>query len=203
MLILLYFLLSVHVIMTILMILVTLMQRPRSEGLGAAFGGGMTDNIFGAQTTNVLAKFTTWLGGAFFVVTLVLAMLYARMGSAPTNTETDIQKQLQNISAAETPAAADTDATTPATEAPAAITEESAAANEAETPAPTEDAAIPAAEETAPETEITEPAAAEAARYGNHARSRSGRTPAADRGARCLPGSSDHRSRNGIVPNRS
>jgi preprotein translocase subunit SecG len=94
--ILLYSLLAIHVIMCALMILVTLMQRPRSEGLGAAFGGGMTDNVFGAQTTNVLAKFTTWLGGLFFVVTLVLAMLYARTG---TGGETKIQQELKNLPA--------------------------------------------------------------------------------------------------------
>lgn len=98
--ILLYSLLAIHVIMCALMILVTLMQRPRSEGLGAAFGGGMTDNMFGAQTTNVLAKFTTWLGGLFFVVTLVLAMLYARAGSGG---DTKIQQELKNLPA---PAAA-------------------------------------------------------------------------------------------------
>ena len=49
------------VLVAALMILVILMQRPKSEGLGAAFGGGVTENIFGAQTTNVLVKFTTWL----------------------------------------------------------------------------------------------------------------------------------------------
>jgi protein translocase SecG subunit len=43
-----------------LMVLIILMQRPKSEGLGAAFGAGVTENIFGAQTTNVLVKFTTW-----------------------------------------------------------------------------------------------------------------------------------------------
>ena len=33
------------------MMLVILMQRPKSEGLGAAFGGAVTENLFGAQTT--------------------------------------------------------------------------------------------------------------------------------------------------------
>ncbi len=47
------------VLVALLMVLVILMQRPKSEGLGAAFGGGVTENIFGAQTTNVLVKFTT------------------------------------------------------------------------------------------------------------------------------------------------
>ena len=62
-------LLGFFVLVSVLMVLVILMQRPKSEGLGAAFGGGVTENIFGAQTTNVLVKFTTWLVGIFFVLT--------------------------------------------------------------------------------------------------------------------------------------
>jgi len=77
-------LIAVHVLVCLLMALVVLMQRPRSEGLGAAFGGGMTDNMFGAQTTNVLAKFTTWLAGAFFAITLLLSMITARVSSGKT-----------------------------------------------------------------------------------------------------------------------
>ena len=50
-------LLAIYVFVALLMMLVILMQRPKSEGLGAAFGGGVTENIFGAQTTNVLVKF--------------------------------------------------------------------------------------------------------------------------------------------------
>jgi protein translocase SecG subunit len=67
--ILLNLLLALFVIVALLMVLVILMQRPKSEGLGAAFGGGMTDNLFGAQTTNVLTKVTGWLAGTFFVLT--------------------------------------------------------------------------------------------------------------------------------------
>ena len=72
------------------MILVVLMQRPRSEGLGSAFGGGITDNVFGSQTTNVLARFTTWMGIAFFAITLLLSILTARANSG----KTAIQKKL-------------------------------------------------------------------------------------------------------------
>lgn len=86
-------LLTVHVAVTVLMVVSVLMQRPRSEGLGAAFGGGMTDNLFGAQTTHVLAKFTTWLGITFFALTLVLAMVYSRMGRG----ETQIQRELLSM----------------------------------------------------------------------------------------------------------
>src|SRR5438445_6893382 len=73
-------LLGFFVLVSVLMVLVILMQRPKSEGLGAAFGGGVTENIFGAQTTNVLVKFTTWLVGIFFVLTFGLSVLYAHRG---------------------------------------------------------------------------------------------------------------------------
>ena len=76
-------LLGIYVFIAALMILVILMQRPKSEGLGAAFGGGMTENLFGAQTTNVLANFTRWLGGVFFFLALLLSVLYAKT-SAPS-----------------------------------------------------------------------------------------------------------------------
>lgn len=66
------------------MVMVVLMQRPKSEGLGAAFGGGMTDNVFGAQTTHVLARFTTWLAAGFFGITLLLSVITAKSGSSKT-----------------------------------------------------------------------------------------------------------------------
>lgn len=69
--------LVIFVLVALLMILVILMQRPKSEGLGAAFGGGVTENIFGAQTTNVLTKITGWLAGLFFALTFLLSILYA------------------------------------------------------------------------------------------------------------------------------
>jgi len=73
-----------HVILCVLMVLVVLMQRPKSEGLGAAFGGGMTDNVFGAQTTHVLARFTTWLAAGFFALTLLLSVITAKSASSKT-----------------------------------------------------------------------------------------------------------------------
>ena len=72
------FLLAINIIVCLLIILLTLMQRPKNEGLGAAFGGGMTDNLFGAQTTNALQTITRWLGGIFFALTLLLSWLYVK-----------------------------------------------------------------------------------------------------------------------------
>src|SRR5438067_11773545 len=90
--------LAVDMLVAVLMTLVILMQRPKSEGLGAAFGGGVTENIFGAQTTNVLVKFTGWLAGIFFVLTFALGILYAQR----TSSDSALHKELM---AMPTPAA--------------------------------------------------------------------------------------------------
>lgn len=87
------FLLAIYVLVALLMILVILMQRPKSEGLGAAFGGGVTENIFGAQTTNVLVKFTGWLTGIFFVLTFVLSVLYSHKTSRDIGLRQELLKQ--------------------------------------------------------------------------------------------------------------
>ena len=85
-------LIAIHLIVCVLIVLVVLMQRPRSEGLGAAFGGGMTENLFGAQTTHVLAKLTTWLAVVFFSITLLLSILTSKSAGA----KTAIQQTLLN-----------------------------------------------------------------------------------------------------------
>ncbi len=78
-------LLVIHVIICLLLALVVLMQRPKQEGLGAAFGAGLTDQAFGARTTDVLQKGTVYLGTLFFIITLVLAILIGkRQNSNPT-----------------------------------------------------------------------------------------------------------------------
>ncbi len=89
-------LLVIEALVALLMMLVILMQRPKSEGLGAAFGGGVTENIFGAQTTNVLTTITTWLASIFFIITLVLSVLYAHQGTA----DSAVRRELMKTSAA-------------------------------------------------------------------------------------------------------
>jgi preprotein translocase subunit SecG len=68
-------LLVVFVVVCLLLILLVLMQRPKQEGLGAAFGGGVTDQVFGARTTNVLQRGTVYLASLFFLISLALAVL--------------------------------------------------------------------------------------------------------------------------------
>lgn len=84
-------------LVALLMMFVILMQRPKSEGLGAAFGGGVTENIFGAQTTTVLTTATTWLASIFFAVVFLLSVLYAHRSVASSA----VRKELMKTSAAE------------------------------------------------------------------------------------------------------
>lgn len=118
----LYSVLAVHIVCSLLLILVVLMQRPRSEGLGAAFGGGFTDSVFGAQTTDVLTKFTIYLASIFFAATLGLAYIYAhRTGSNLSKELLQAKEPALPAAAAQTaaPAAPANPATTPV-ETPAA-----------------------------------------------------------------------------------
>ena len=98
------FLLAIYVLVALLMLLIILMQRPKSEGLGAAFGGGVTENIFGAQTTNVLVKFTGWLTGIFFALTFILSVLYSHKTSRDTGLRRELLKQQTNAPASPAPA---------------------------------------------------------------------------------------------------
>jgi len=70
-------LLVFYVIDCVFMGLVIMMQRSKQEGLGAAFGGSMMSDTFGAQTSQVLVKATVWAAIIFFTLSILLARLYA------------------------------------------------------------------------------------------------------------------------------
>ena len=143
--------LAIDMLVAVLMTLVILMQRPKSEGLGAAFGGGVTENIFGAQTTNVLTKFTGWLAGIFFVLTFVLGVLYARRSAS----DSSLHRELMGMPAA-TPAAS----VAPATGSPISTPAAGAAATAANvSPPATAQPAAPAADATSPPRAIVSPSA--------------------------------------------
>ena len=100
------FCLVLFVLVAAVMVLVILMQRPKSEGLGAAFGAGVTENIFGAQTTNVLVKFTSWLAGTFFVLTFALSVLYAHQSTASSAFRRELMKNQPTSQSSPAPAKA-------------------------------------------------------------------------------------------------
>jgi preprotein translocase subunit SecG len=150
-------LLVIFVIVCLLMTLLILMQRPKQEGLGAAFGGGVTDQVFGARTTNVLQRGTVYLGSLFFLLSLTLAVLIGHKNQKTTLVAPKVEVK-EAVEEKSTQGQAQP-ATTPA--APAQAVEEIAnALNEAVKEAPAEQApAAPAPTapvSEAPKTESSE-----------------------------------------------
>lgn len=71
------FLTFVLILISLFMVLVILMQRANSNsGMGSAFGGGVTESAFGAETTNILTRATKWSAVGFFLLSLLLYLLY-------------------------------------------------------------------------------------------------------------------------------
>lgn len=117
-------LLVAQVIVTVLLLVVVLMQRPKQEGLGAAFGAAITDQAFGARTTDVLKKATVWLGTLFMIICLVMGILLTRQYRAN-------QPTLSNVEKAPVTAPASTDA-------PKSVVDLMNEKKDAPTPAPAE-----------------------------------------------------------------
>ena len=72
-----FILLAIEVISSVLLIILILMQKTRSEGLGLAFGAGMGETLFGSRAGNVLTKATIVLTTVFLLNTLFLALAYS------------------------------------------------------------------------------------------------------------------------------
>jgi len=104
-------LIILHVIISIFLILVVLVQQGKGADLAGAFGGGGSQTAFGARgATTLLHKLTTGFFVAFVLTSLALGILQGRprgsvMSGAPAATST----------APATPATS----TAPATPAPA------------------------------------------------------------------------------------
>ncbi len=74
------FLIVLEILVSILLTLVILVQPSKSGGgLGGALGGGgMSEQLFGARTGNVLTKATIVLASVFLLNTIGLAVIYSR-----------------------------------------------------------------------------------------------------------------------------
>ncbi|MEM6912150.1 MAG: preprotein translocase subunit SecG [Verrucomicrobiota bacterium] len=68
-------LMFLQILVSLLMVGIIMMQRPRQEGLGAAFGDAAANQMFGAQTTNVLQKGTVYFAVFFFLNSAVMATI--------------------------------------------------------------------------------------------------------------------------------
>lgn len=70
------FVITIHVLVALFMILVVLVQGGNQGGVGAAFGGGNTQGVFGATgATSFLGKLTYAAAFIFMVTAVILVVL--------------------------------------------------------------------------------------------------------------------------------
>lgn len=119
------FLILIHLLVCIALIGVVLTQSGKGGGLAGGAFGGSAQTVFGGRgATDFLSKATMVLGGLFFALSLVLAMMSSHSASQPKSL---IGEQARRASAT---APAQPQGTAPATGAP------SPAAPAPATPAP-------------------------------------------------------------------
>jgi preprotein translocase subunit SecG len=67
-----------HVVVSIALILIVLLQTGRGSEIGAAFGSGSSQTIFGSSgSSGFMTKLTTIVVVVFMVTSLVLAYFYS------------------------------------------------------------------------------------------------------------------------------
>ncbi len=78
-----YAVLVLHIIVSLFLIGVVLIQQGRSADLAGAFGGQGSQTAFGPRAAaNVLTRLTTWAAILFMVTSLSLTALYVRSTSS-------------------------------------------------------------------------------------------------------------------------
>ncbi|MHB8534480.1 MAG: preprotein translocase subunit SecG [Sulfuricaulis sp.] len=95
--------LVVDVISAIALIGLILLQQGKGADIGAAFGSGASQTLFGSRgTANFLTRTTAILATVFFVCNLGLAWLYAKQPGSASVTQSVITEQLP-VKKAQTP----------------------------------------------------------------------------------------------------
>jgi preprotein translocase subunit SecG len=75
----LYFLVTIHIIVCLFIIGVVLLQQGKSADLAGAFGGQGSQTAFGPRgAANLLTKLTTWSAVIFMVLSIALTVELSR-----------------------------------------------------------------------------------------------------------------------------
>ena len=82
-----------HVLIAIALILIVLLQTGRGSDIGAAFGGGSSQTLFGSSgSTGFMTKLTTIAAVVFMLTSLVLAYSYSHKGSSARSVPAQTQQ---------------------------------------------------------------------------------------------------------------
>ena len=74
----------VHLIAAISIVVLVLLQQGKGADMGAAFGGGSSQSVFGSRgSANFLSRTTAILATVFFITGLSLAYMYTKQSAAP------------------------------------------------------------------------------------------------------------------------
>ncbi len=96
--------LSVHILVTMALIGLILIQRGKGADIGAAFGSGASQTVFGSQgSASFLTRTTAVLATVFFLTSLTLAYLYSQVGERRSVTEIAPPAQEATLPAETTP----------------------------------------------------------------------------------------------------
>lgn len=117
----------IHIIVSILLIIVVLLQPGKSGDLGSIFGGGTSESIFGSSgAVPFLVKVTRGLAIMFMLTSLSLGYFAASSGGKSVITDVPETAVEETVPAEEAPAGAETPADK-------AVSPEAPAGNEAVT----------------------------------------------------------------------
>jgi preprotein translocase subunit SecG len=111
-------LIIIHIVVCIALILIVLLQTGKGADMGAAFGGGSSQTLFGSTgASTFLSKATTAAAIIFMVTSLGLAYLSGHHGTKSVVTDTPAPVESQAAPATQTPPATQSGDTQPAEQA--------------------------------------------------------------------------------------
>jgi len=94
-----------HVLVAIALVALILVQRGAGATAGAAFGSGASGTVFGSRGAgNFLTRTTSWLAIAFFAISLTMAVMAARVITAPQDTDLGVMGNTPQTEVTESPA---------------------------------------------------------------------------------------------------
>jgi len=94
-----------HVLVAIALVALILVQRGAGATAGAAFGSGASGTVFGSRGAgNFLTRTTSWLAIAFFAISLAMAVIAARVITAPQDTDLGVMGNTAQTEASDSPA---------------------------------------------------------------------------------------------------